>query len=106
MRTQMYQLSLFGAATSKIEAATVNGDLDTGVQFIGQTQGLISDLLSVEAIVQRVMAEAEAAHAANSKRFTSSSSSYSSSSSTAATYNDDHSLPLEEDAAAQKQAAG
>jgi hypothetical protein len=41
---QMYQLSLFGAATSKIEAATVDGDLTTGVQFIGQTQGLIKDI--------------------------------------------------------------
>jgi hypothetical protein len=30
---KMYQLSLFGAATTKIEAATVDGDLTTGEQM-------------------------------------------------------------------------
>lgn len=51
-------LSQFGAATEKIQAATVSGDLNKGVQFVGQTQGLIHDIVSVETIVQRTMAEA------------------------------------------------
>ena len=31
-------LSQFGAATEKIQAATVSGDLNKGVQFVGQTR--------------------------------------------------------------------
>ena len=31
----MYQLALFGAATKQLIAATVEGDLDSGVQFVG-----------------------------------------------------------------------
>jgi enoyl-[acyl-carrier protein] reductase II len=56
-------LSQFGAATEKIQAATVEGNLDVGVQFIGQTQGLIHDIASVDTIVQRTMAEALARYA-------------------------------------------
>ena len=52
-------LSLFGAATKKIQAATVDGDLNTGVQFIGQTQGLIQDQPSVKDIIQRTIEQAE-----------------------------------------------
>jgi enoyl-[acyl-carrier protein] reductase II len=54
------QLSYFGAATEKLEAATIAGDLTTGVQFIGQSQGLINDVPSVAVIVDRIMAEADA----------------------------------------------
>ena len=35
--TKMYQLSLFGAATEKLMKATIDGDLNTGVQFIGNS---------------------------------------------------------------------
>ncbi len=52
-------LSLFGAATKKIQAATVDGDLQTGVQFIGQTQGLIDDQPSVQTIIERTVEQAE-----------------------------------------------
>ena len=52
------QLSYFGAATEKLEAATINGDLTTGVQFIGQSQGLIHDVPDVAVIVERIMTEA------------------------------------------------
>jgi len=52
-------LSLFGAATEKIQAATVDGNLDKGVQFIGQTQGLIEDQPTVSELVNRTMAEAQ-----------------------------------------------
>lgn len=51
-------LAYFGASVPKIQAATVDGDLDKGVQFIGQTQGLINDVASVEEIIQRTVNEA------------------------------------------------
>jgi len=52
-------LSLFGAATEKIQAATVDGNLEKGVQFIGQTQGLIEDQPTVQELVDRIMDEAK-----------------------------------------------
>ena len=55
-------LSLFGAATKKIQAATVDGDITTGVQFIGQTQGLINDQASVETIILRTVEQAKTLH--------------------------------------------
>ncbi len=57
-------LAYFGAATPKLQRATEEGDLDKGMQFIGQSQGLIKDVKSVEEIMQRVIAEAEAAQSA------------------------------------------
>jgi enoyl-[acyl-carrier protein] reductase II len=59
----MYQLSLFGAATQKLIAATVDGDLDRGVQFVGQSQGLINDIPSVQELVDRCIKEAHEGHA-------------------------------------------
>ena len=56
--TKMYQLSLFGAATEKLMAATIDGNLQSGVQFIGQTQGLIHDKPSVEELLERCVTEA------------------------------------------------
>ena len=61
---KMYQLALFGAATEKLMAATIAGDLDQGVQFVGQSQGLIEDIPSVDELVQRMVAEAIAQHEA------------------------------------------
>jgi len=56
---KMYAVAQFGAATEAIMAATVHGDLDEkGVQFVGQTQGLISDLPNVDHLIQRIMEEA------------------------------------------------
>ncbi len=56
---KMYAVAQFGAATEAIQAATVHGDLDEkGVQFIGQCQGLISDIPSVEDLVQDIIKEA------------------------------------------------
>eukprot|EP00636_Phaeomonas_parva_P015276 CAMPEP_0118862682 /NCGR_PEP_ID=MMETSP1163-20130328/7802_1 /TAXON_ID=124430 /ORGANISM="Phaeomonas parva, Strain CCMP2877" /LENGTH=353 /DNA_ID=CAMNT_0006796605 /DNA_START=74 /DNA_END=1135 /DNA_ORIENTATION=+ len=65
---KMYMLSQFGGAMGAIQAAQ-EGDLDNGVQFIGQSQGLITDQPTVDELVQRVIAEAEAAHALNHDRF-------------------------------------
>lgn len=56
---KMYAVAQFGAATEAIQAATVHGDLDEkGVQFIGQCQGLISDIPNVEDLVQDIIGEA------------------------------------------------
>lgn len=62
-------LSLFGAATEKIQAATVDGDLNKGVQFIGQTQGLINDQPSVQELVDRILEEAKSISEKNQAYF-------------------------------------
>lgn len=51
-------LAYFGASVPRIQAATVSGDLNKGVQFIGQTQGLINDLASVQNIIERTVQQA------------------------------------------------
>jgi enoyl-[acyl-carrier protein] reductase II len=57
---KMYAVAQFGAATEAIMAATVDGKLgDTGVQFIGQSAGLIHDIPTVDALVQRIVLEAK-----------------------------------------------
>lgn len=56
--SKMYMVAQFGAATQRLTAATVHGDLDQGVQFIGQSQGLIQDIASVDEIMQRIVREA------------------------------------------------
>jgi enoyl-[acyl-carrier protein] reductase II len=58
---KMFAVSQFGAATTAIQAATVDGEMDGGVQFVGQSQGLIYDIPTVEDMMQRIMKEAEAA---------------------------------------------
>lgn len=52
-------LAYFGASVPRLQAATVDGDLTKGVQFIGQTQGLINDIASVETIILRTVQEAK-----------------------------------------------
>jgi enoyl-[acyl-carrier protein] reductase II len=54
----MYMVAQFGAATESLMKATVDGNYDEGVQFIGQSQGLIQDIPSVDELVQRIMLEA------------------------------------------------
>lgn len=66
---KMYQLSLFGAATKKLMKATIDGDLQQGVQFVGQSQGLIHDIPTVEELITRCVREAEEHHAATGKMF-------------------------------------
>jgi enoyl-[acyl-carrier protein] reductase II len=43
-------------------AANVDGDLTAGLQFVGQSQGLVRDIVTVEALVSRVVQQAAAAH--------------------------------------------
>ena len=56
---KIYMLAQFGAATKQFMGATMDGDLEEGVQFIGQSQGLIGDIVSVEDIINRCVLEAE-----------------------------------------------
>ncbi len=65
---KMYQLSLFGAATKQLITATVDGDLKQGVQFVGQSQGLIHDIPTVQELVDRCIAEAIAANEASMRK--------------------------------------
>jgi enoyl-[acyl-carrier protein] reductase II len=55
---KMYMIAQFGAATEALQAATVHGKLDEGVQFIGQCHGMIHDIPTVEELVQRIAEEA------------------------------------------------
>jgi enoyl-[acyl-carrier protein] reductase II len=59
---KIYQLAMFGAATEKLMAATVDGDLDRGVQFIGQSCGLINDIPGVQDLLDRTVNEAIDCH--------------------------------------------
>jgi len=58
---KMFIVAQFGAATEHLMSATVDGNLDQGVQFIGQSQGMINDIASVDEIVQRIVQEARVA---------------------------------------------
>lgn len=52
-------LANFGAATPKLKAATEQGDLQKGMQFIGQSQGLIQDVCSADEMMQRLVEDIE-----------------------------------------------
>lgn len=55
---KMYIIAQFGAATESIMKATVEGNHEEGVQFIGQSQGLIEDIPTCDELVQRIISEA------------------------------------------------
>ena len=52
-------LACFGAATPRLKAATEQGDLACGMQFIGQSQGLINDIPTAQVLMQRIIDEAQ-----------------------------------------------
>lgn len=54
----MIQLAHFATAFDKIQAATEAGDLEKGVQLIGQVQGIIEDIPSVKEVIERTVKEA------------------------------------------------
>jgi enoyl-[acyl-carrier protein] reductase II len=56
---QIRLLACFGAATPRLKAATEQGDLQQGMQFIGQSQGLIKDIPTAQALMDRMLREAE-----------------------------------------------
>lgn len=55
---QIRLLACFGAATPRLKAATEQGDLVHGMQFIGQSQGLIHDIPTARQLIERTMAQA------------------------------------------------
>jgi enoyl-[acyl-carrier protein] reductase II len=65
----MIQLAHFATAFDKIKAATEKGDLDYGVQLIGQCQGLINDVPTVKEVIERTVKEAKAIYQKNLKKF-------------------------------------
>jgi enoyl-[acyl-carrier protein] reductase II len=58
---QVKLLTYFGAAVPRLQAATEQGDLDYGMQFIGQAQGLIQDRPTVQQLFERICREADQA---------------------------------------------
>jgi enoyl-[acyl-carrier protein] reductase II len=66
---KMFMIAQFGAASERLMAATVDGNLEHGVQFIGQSQGLIHDRPTVEELIQRMVREAQEATLQNARRF-------------------------------------
>lgn len=65
----IFLLAQFGAATEKLITASIEGDLKNGIQFIGQTQGLINDIDTVENILERIIKEADEARKNTDKFF-------------------------------------
>lgn len=55
------KVTFFGAAVLQIKQATIDGNHQTGVQLIGQAQGLIHDIISTQELTDRVMREAREA---------------------------------------------
>ena len=67
---KMYIVAQFGAAKGAIMAATVDGNLDdNGVQFVGQCQGLITDIPTLDDLVQRIITEAAKLVGENAAKF-------------------------------------
>lgn len=57
--TKIRLLACFGAATPRLMAATQQGDLNHGMQFIGQSQGLIHDIPTVSEFINRTVEQAK-----------------------------------------------
>ena len=68
MMDKVKLLAYFGAAVPRLKAATVDGDYNKGVQFIGQTQGLIKDQPTVQQIFDRIREQADQVQLANEER--------------------------------------
>lgn len=56
----LLQLAHFATAFNAIKAATEDGDLTKGVHLIGQGQGIIHDMPTVDQLIKRTVAEAKA----------------------------------------------
>jgi enoyl-[acyl-carrier protein] reductase II len=67
--TQIFMIAQFGAASEKLMQATIHGNLQNGIQFIGQSQGLIHDIPTVDELVQRIVLEAKDITLQNAKIF-------------------------------------
>jgi enoyl-[acyl-carrier protein] reductase II len=73
---RMFTVAQFGAATRALVNATVHGRLDDGVQFIGQSAGLIRSIDPVEEIVQRIVREAREVSLRQAELFSSEDDAY------------------------------
>lgn len=58
---QTMTVTFYGAAVLQIKKATIDGNHTQGVQLIGQVQGLVQDVPTVEELTQRVMREVDEA---------------------------------------------
>mmetsp|Transcript_29997 Transcript_29997/g.45704 ORF Transcript_29997/g.45704 Transcript_29997/m.45704 type:complete len:363 (-) Transcript_29997:35-1123(-) len=67
--SKLYAVAQFGAATKVLQRATVDGDLEKGVQFVGQSQGVIRDIASVEETMQQIIKQATEASASTARYF-------------------------------------
>jgi enoyl-[acyl-carrier protein] reductase II len=66
---KMFMIAQFGAASERLMMATIHGDIEKGIQFVGQCQGLIHDNPDVDTIIQRVITEAHQATYTSCKLF-------------------------------------
>ena len=66
---KMYTVAQFGAATESLMKATIDGNFEEGVQFIGQSQGLIDDIPTVEELTQRIIRDAIDVHSRGHRIF-------------------------------------
>ena len=55
------KLAHMATAFDKIQAATEKGDLDFGVQLLGECTGIIHDIPTVKEVIDRTIKEAKAA---------------------------------------------
>ena len=53
-------LAYFGASLDLVEKATIQGDVEHGVQFIGQAQGLVGNVPAAADLLHEIVREAEA----------------------------------------------
>lgn len=67
--SQIFMIAQFGAASEKLQKATIDGDIQNGIQFIGQSTGLINDIITVDEVIQRIMMEAKDITIQNSRIF-------------------------------------
>lgn len=67
--TKIRLLAYFGAATPRLMAATQQGNLNEGMQFIGQSQGLIHDVPSVQTFINRTVEQAQVVNQQVAQRF-------------------------------------
>jgi len=65
----MIRLAHFATAFDKIKVATEDGNLEYGVQLMGQCQGLINDVPAVKDVIERTVKEAKAIYQKNLKKF-------------------------------------
>lgn len=67
--SKLYAVAQFGAATKVLQKATIEGDLEQGVQFVGQSQGVIRDIASVDALMRQIIQQASETSASTAHYF-------------------------------------